>query len=64
MQSFDQSLMKWYKQEMISYESALFYSSNPSEFALRVSGVDSASDRKFTEITGKSVSSGALDLTP
>jgi hypothetical protein len=26
--------------------------------------VDSASDRKFTEITGKSVSSGALDLTP
>src|SRR5262249_762071 len=52
MQSFDQSLMKWYKAGMVSYESALFYSTNPSEFALRVSGVDSASDRKFTEITG------------
>ena len=52
MQSFDQSLMKWFKDGMISYESALFYSTNPSEFALRVSGVDSASDRKFTEITG------------
>jgi twitching motility protein PilT len=64
MQSFDQSLMKWFKDGMISYESALFYSTNPSEFALRVSGVDSASDRKFTEITGDSSASRALDLTP
>jgi twitching motility protein PilT len=52
MQSFDQSLMKWYKEGAISYESALFYSTNPSEFALRASGIDSASDRTFTEITG------------
>jgi twitching motility protein PilT len=64
MQSFDQSLMKWFKEGMISYESALFYSSNPSEFALRVSGVDSASDRKFSEITGDSGSARSLDLTP
>src|SRR3989440_5384055 len=64
MQSFDQSLMRWFKDGMISYESALFYSSNPSEFALRVSGVDSASDRKFTEITGDSSASRSLDLTP
>ena len=47
MQSFDQSLMKWYREGVVSYESALFYSSNPSEFALRVSGVSSASDRTF-----------------
>ena len=40
MQSFDQSLMQWYKDGVVSYESALFYSSNPSEFALRVSGVE------------------------
>jgi twitching motility protein PilT len=64
MQSFDQSLMKWFKDGMISYESALFYSTNPSEFALRVSGVDSASDRKFTEITGDASAPRALDLTP
>src|SRR5690242_3668353 len=64
MQSFDQSLMKWFKDGMISYESALFYSTNPNEFALRVSGVDSASDRKFTEITGDSAQSQPLDLTP
>ncbi len=66
MQSFDQSLMKWYKEGVVSYESALFYSTNPSEFALRVSGVDSASDRKFTEITstGDGTLSRSLDLTP
>jgi twitching motility protein PilT len=66
MQSFDQSLMKWYKDGAISYESALFYSTNPNEFALRISGVDSASDRKFTEITGDQAAPKAqpMDLTP
>jgi twitching motility protein PilT len=64
MQSFDQSLMRWYKEGMISYESALFYSSNPNEFALKVSGVDSASDRKFSEITGDTGGARSLDLTP
>ncbi len=58
MQSFDQSLMKWYREGVISYESALFYSSNPSEFALRVSGVSSASDNTFEE-SGK----GGLDIS-
>jgi len=64
MQTFDQSLMKWFKDGMISYESALFYSTNPNEFALRVSGVDSASDRKFSEITGDADAARSLDLTP
>jgi twitching motility protein PilT len=49
MQSFDQSLMTWYKKGKISYENALFYSSNPSEFALRVSGIEGTSDRTFAE---------------
>jgi twitching motility protein PilT len=65
MQSFDQSLMKWYKDGEISYESALFYSTNPNEFALRISGVDSASDRKFTDIIGdQAPKSQPADLTP
>lgn len=64
MQTFDQSLMKWYKEGAISYESALFYSTNPNELALRVSGVDSASDRKFDEMTNDSAKSQPLDLTP
>jgi twitching motility protein PilT len=65
MQTFDQSLMKWFKDGLISYESALFYSTNPNELALRVSGVDSASDRTFDEPTGKKADeSKSMDLTP
>ncbi|MHB1329525.1 MAG: type IV pilus twitching motility protein PilT [Gemmatimonadales bacterium] len=61
MQSFDQSLMMWYKKGMITYESALFYSSNPSEFALRAAGVTAASDRTFAEIS--SAQDEPIDLT-
>jgi twitching motility protein PilT len=49
MQSFDQSLMQWYQRGAITYEMALFYSSNPSEFALRVSGIEGSSDRTFAD---------------
>ncbi len=52
MQSFDQSLMQWYQHGAISYEMALFYSSNPSEFALRVSGIEGSSDRTFADQIG------------
>ena len=54
MQSFDQSLMQWYHQGAISYDMALFYSSNPSEFALRLSGIEGSSDRTFADIGGGS----------
>jgi twitching motility protein PilT len=47
MQSFDQSLMFWYSKGVISYESAIFYATNPSEFALRVQGVAGASDTSW-----------------
>ncbi len=49
MQSFDQSLMQWYQRREISYEMALFYATNPNEFALRVSGIEGTSDRTFAE---------------
>jgi twitching motility protein PilT len=49
MQTFDQSLMGWFKSGVISYDSALHYSTNPSEFALRAAGVTAASDRTFSE---------------
>ena len=47
MQSFDQSLMAWYTKGVISYESAVFFASNPSEFALRVQGVAGSSDTSW-----------------
>jgi twitching motility protein PilT len=50
MQSFDQSLMNWYKKGVITYENALYHATNPSEFALRVQGVASASDSKWDNL--------------
>ncbi|MBK6779500.1 MAG: PilT/PilU family type 4a pilus ATPase [Gemmatimonadetes bacterium] len=63
MQSFDQSLMRWYRDGAITYESALFYSTNPSEFALRASGISSASDRTFTGIGEAGAGSAPPDLS-
>ena len=48
MQSFDQSLMAWYSQGIISYESAVFFATSPSEFALRVQGVAGTSDTSWS----------------
>ena len=48
MQSFDQSLMSWYSKGVISYESAVFYATSPSEFALRVQGVAGTSDTSWS----------------
>ncbi|MFQ6046535.1 MAG: type IV pilus twitching motility protein PilT [Gemmatimonadales bacterium] len=65
MQSFDQSLMKWYKDGQISYESALFYSTNPNEFALKVSGIDGTSDQTFAdEMMGSDSGGGIEGMTP
>ena len=47
MQSFDQSIMSWYTKGIISYETAVFYATTPSEFALRVQGVAGSSDTSW-----------------
>jgi len=47
MQSFDQSLMQHYSRGSVSYESAVFYATSPSEFALRVQGVAGTSDTSW-----------------
>jgi len=51
MQSFDQSLMQWYTQGVITYDNALFYATSPTEFALRVQGVAGASDTSWDSFT-------------
>jgi twitching motility protein PilT len=48
MQSFDQALMAYYSQGIISYESAVFFATSPSEFALRVQGVAGTSDTSWS----------------
>ncbi len=53
MQSFDQSLMSHYSRGAISYESAVFYATSPSEFALRVQGVAGTSDSSWSSFEEK-----------
>ncbi len=53
MQTFDQSLFYHYKRGAISYEEALRQSSNPDDFALRVSGISGTSDTDFDDFGEK-----------
>ncbi len=50
MQSFDQALLDLYTQDYISYEEAMLHSTRPSDFALKVKGIqttdESVSDKK------------------
>ena len=47
MQTFDQMLMQYYTQETISLDEALLHCSNPTEFDLRVKGIQAASDQTW-----------------
>jgi twitching motility protein PilT len=49
MQSFDQSLMQLYTGKLITYEEALRQSSNPDDFALKVSGISSTSNASWDQ---------------
>src|SRR5262249_51247945 len=52
MQTFDQSLMLLFKQNVITYEEALRQCSNPDDFALRVSGISGTSDSSWDDFEG------------
>ncbi|RME19510.1 MAG: PilT/PilU family type 4a pilus ATPase [Candidatus Zixiibacteriota bacterium] len=45
MQTFDQSIMRLYKQGMISFEDAMANASNPDDLDLRLKGITGAADR-------------------
>jgi twitching motility protein PilT len=49
MQSFDQSLMQLFSGKLITYEEALRQSTNPDDFALKVSGISSTSDANWDQ---------------
>jgi twitching motility protein PilT len=53
MQSFDQSLMRLFSNKLITYEEALRQSSNPDDFALKVSGISSTSDASWDSFENK-----------
>jgi twitching motility protein PilT len=52
MQTFDQSIMKLYKQGLISFEEAMNHASNPDDFDLRVKGITGTSERWQDESAG------------
>lgn len=47
MQTFDQSLMQLLTKDLITYDEALRQSSNPHDFALRVSGISSGTNTSW-----------------
>ncbi len=58
MQSFDQSLMRWFTMGEITMETALFYCSNPTEFSLQIQGIAGSSDRTFEGFQGGQTGQG------
>jgi twitching motility protein PilT len=61
MQTFDQSLYRLYRQDLISFEEALRQATNPDEFKLRVAGIHSTSDVSTDQMDQASTASGATD---
>jgi twitching motility protein PilT len=53
MQSFDQSLMRLFSSKLITYEEAIRQSSNPDDFALKISGISSTSDASWEGFENK-----------
>jgi len=50
MQTFDQSLFFLYERQLISYEEALKWASNPDEFKLKKSGIQSTKEMSLEEM--------------
>src|SRR5262245_14145695 len=64
MQTFDQSLYRLYRQDLISFEEALRQATNPDEFKLKVAGIHSTADmaaEQMDQAAAKSDSGGAMD---
>jgi twitching motility protein PilT len=61
MQTFDQSLHKLYRSDLISFEEALRQASNPDEFKLKVAGIQSTSDMAAEEMEAAVTSRDGAD---
>jgi len=49
MQTFDQSLMALWRENLITFEEALAQSTNPDDFALKARGISSTSDARWDD---------------
>jgi len=64
MQSFDQSLMQLYTKKLITYEEAMRQSTNPDDFALKVSGISSTSDSSWDDFSKEEAKKEEEDAPP
>lgn len=62
MQTFDQSLMQLHTKKLITYEEALRQSSNPDDFALKLSGISSTSDSKWDNFEEENPEGESLEI--
>lgn len=61
MQTFDQSLMQLYSNKLITYEEAMRQSSNPDDFALKISGISSTSNSTWDQFTAEEPEAESAD---
>ena len=61
MQTFDQGIMKLYKQGLISFEEAMGQATNPDDFDLRVRGITGTADRWGDGENGESEASTSTE---
>ncbi len=62
MQTFDQSLYRLYRADLISFEEALRQATNPDEFKLKVAGIQSTSDLSAEEMAAAAERREGTDL--
>lgn len=48
-QTFDQSIYELYKQRLITYDTAVYHATNPTDFDLKVNGISGESDRTWNK---------------
>jgi twitching motility protein PilT len=60
MQTFDQSLMKLYREDLITLDEALRHATNPHEFNLQVAGIEGASDTTWRAVGPTAANLGAV----
>ena len=63
MQSFDQSLMQLFSNKLITYEEAMRQSSNPDDFALKISGISSTSNSNWDQFTAEEPEENPTDIS-
>ena len=64
MQTFDQSLMGLYTKKLITYDEALRQSSNPDDFALKISGISSTSDLSWDQFDHREEAENGEEKVP